>query len=836
LFGDKPSVAFGMSGIIVFLESDPVGDGISFFHCARDLGLQPILLSTAPEAYLSLAEFASMKVSAMTERSVVEAIKRLGRDQVRGIWSVRDNLLRLAANVSKTIGRPSVDPEAIKICCDKFRTRQTLVEAGVNDLQFALARTGEEAARMACALGGRVFIKPRSLSGGVGVRLCCGAEEAKRHHGWLARMFPKLRRSGALIELAVEGEQYSVQTFDGRSIGVVHQDVGPPPAFITIGSEFPWLDDTRVSNEIVEHAERALAAVGHDRGPGSVDIRYGNEGPRIIEINPRLADETTAENIRLAAGIDLVEATIRFACGLPYDLAPRRNRGSATRWLLRPDSPVSNIVGGDKAVKVAGVSQVGLLKQRYGREGPAKDHRDRVAFVIAEADGAAQAGDVAALGLCQLRLKPINLIKKWRLSGRKIMTGTPRHAMALRTRVMNFSTRLLGDLRKAISKASPRPTGRRVAYAMSRSSRLSYSIIQDDKAFDELKTEWEELFQDAAVKTPFLRYSWLKLCWDRQRDIRGRGLFIVVVRKADRPVLIAPFVIHSGRLSFLDSLTPQYNDLLVVDSIDKSVYVDYLWESLGGLDQVRRLVAKRVRDDSPLIGHLATAPQDSETASYKASFIDLAKFGDWDIYLQNLSRKVRQDHRRRLRLLEKRGAVEFRMADGSACSDDMAWLFTQKREWLDQKDKSSSWLKAPRTEELFTAAAQDGIDSGRTWLSVLSVDGATIAVALSFREGSTLYLSKIAYDPTWGTYSPGRTLNLLTIQRAFQEGIRTVDLMMGRYTWKNWLATGSTRVRSFACSSLTREDPAMVRSRQNPETTFGSGRHSVAAAAQQTPS
>lgn len=327
-------------------------------------------------------------------------------------------------------------------------------------------------------------------------------------------------------------------------------------------------------------------------------------------------------------------------------------------------------------------------------------------------------------------------------------------------------------------------------------SPLSYSIVRDEVSFAALEAEWEDLFGRAAVRTPFMHHSWLRLCWNRQRETRVPSLFIVVVRKHDRPVLIAPLVRRGSRLSFLDSATPQYNDVLVEDSRDAPAYVDYFWETLGGMRSVRRLVSKWVRDDSLLVQHLASARQESEVASYRAPFVDFSKFGDWDAYLHSLSPKLRQGHRRRFRNLQKRGAVHFRMADAGTCCSDMAWLFAQKRQWLDRMGKSSKWLRAPATEELFTAAAREGIESGRTWLMVLSVDGATIAATLAFREGATLYGSKDAYDPVWHAYSPGRMLKLLTFERAFQDGVQKIDLMTGRYPWKDELATGMIRVRN----------------------------------------
>jgi CelD/BcsL family acetyltransferase involved in cellulose biosynthesis len=321
---------------------------------------------------------------------------------------------------------------------------------------------------------------------------------------------------------------------------------------------------------------------------------------------------------------------------------------------------------------------------------------------------------------------------------------------------------------------------------------LSHSILRDEISFMALEAEWEDLFRRAVPRTPFLRYFWLRLCWERQRSFHRTSLFVVVVRRGDRPVLIAPFVRQGTTLSFLDSVTPQYNDVLVEDSVDVPVYVDYLWSILADMRHIRRFVSKWVRGDSPLVQHLATARQLTKVSFYKAPFIDLAKFGEWQVYLGSLSKKLRLDHGRQCRRLAKHGA-EFRISDSSTYCNDIAWLFSQKRQWLDRKAKPSTWLKAPGTEELFTAAAREGIGSSWASVTVLRADGGTIAAVLAFREDSTLYLSKIAYDPAWHTYSPARTLLLFTIERAFQDGIRKVDLMIGRNPLKVSLATGMIR-------------------------------------------
>ena len=340
------------------------------------------------------------------------------------------------------------------------------------------------------------------------------------------------------------------------------------------------------------------------------------------------------------------------------------------------------------------------------------------------------------------------------------------------------------------------------------SFRLSHSIIRDEAALQSLEHEWDDLFKRGAVQTPFLRYSWTRLCWDRQRAIPQTTLFVIVVRNHGRPVLIAPLVMRKEMLSFLDSVTPQYNDVLVDESDEGPRYVDHLCQILHRVHSNRRFVSDWVRDDSLLSAHLASAQQLKKAITSGAPFIVLDRFTDWKSYLHRLGKNLRHDHERQLRNLAKRGALDFRMSNDNTCRGDMAWLFAQKREWLEREGKPTKWLLAPATEELFTAAAKRGICSGQTWLTVLSVDGETIAAMLSFREGSTLYVSKTAYDPAWRVYSPSRTLLLLTLERAFQEGLSKIDLMIGRSPWKEKLATGTIKMRNRAIRLSRHHRPA----------------------------
>jgi CelD/BcsL family acetyltransferase involved in cellulose biosynthesis len=326
---------------------------------------------------------------------------------------------------------------------------------------------------------------------------------------------------------------------------------------------------------------------------------------------------------------------------------------------------------------------------------------------------------------------------------------------------------------------------------MRETSGLSFRILRDEASLVAIQAEWEDLFRRAAVRTPFLRYTWAQLSWHRQRLDQTVTPFIVLVRDGGRLVVIAPLVARRSRyfflnLSFLHSLTAQYSDVLVEDSARTPEYISYLWATICKLRYVRRLRFDQIRDDSLLTPHLVGSRiRVKETDP--APFIDLVQFGDWDTFFRSLSKKLRTDHRRQIRHLEGLGALKLRLATDETLFADITWLFAAKRQWLKRTQLVSDWLSAPGTEQLFAAAAAEGLDSGRTWLTVLTLNGTTIAANLSFREDRTLFVSKIAYDFEWQLYSPGRTLTLLTLERAFKEGLMKCDLMLGE-GWKRTIA------------------------------------------------
>ena len=236
-------------------------------------------------------------------------------------------------------------------------------------------------------------------------------------------------------------------------------------------------------------------------------------------------------------------------------------------------------------------------------------------------------------------------------------------------------------------------------------------------------------------------------------------------------------------------------EVLVEQSNNAQTYVAHLCDFIKRRYRLRKLQLDWQRDDSPLWAHLETIPM-SGGDEVRSPYIDLTRFPNWEAYYAGLSTNLRSDHGRKLRQLARIGTVDFRLSTSVTVQDDVAWLFAAKRDWHTRKQKPSTWLSASGTEELFASAAAEGNPSGQTWLTVLSVNSETVAAYLNFREGATLYLSKLTYNEKWQRYSVGRALMLMTLEHAFKNGIEKYDLMISNDPWKDRFATGVVSTRT----------------------------------------
>ncbi|WP_273795141.1 ATP-grasp domain-containing protein [Brucella intermedia] len=393
---------------ILFIESNTSGTGQMFLRSASELGFTPILLSDDPSRYDFGADDLAHAISCDTSsvKEIRRTCERLAeRFIIKAVWSSSEYYIATSAVVAELLHLPGPSSAAVVRCRDKNAQRQ--LTASLHDAapRSVLADTAE-AIRVAVAdIGLPVVLKPVSGSGSVGVRLCTtsydvGQVAEEICDGLLVqKLEPPL-----LVEEYLEGAEYSVEIFDGRSIGVTRKHLGALPFFVEVGHDFPAHEIRDGASTLSAFAERVANALGITWGPAHIELKMRNGVPVLVEANPRLAGGFIPVLVYNSLGINLIEATLRRALGSQLDLRPTRTNGSSIRFLLldqqvqQPRKDLLSYVRHQRHVADICFYSTAATPRR----GPQGDFRDRTGHIITigrDVEEATKAADEAVRNL-----------------------------------------------------------------------------------------------------------------------------------------------------------------------------------------------------------------------------------------------------------------------------------------------------------------------------------------------------------------------------------------------------------------------------------------------------
>jgi S-sulfo-L-cysteine synthase (3-phospho-L-serine-dependent) len=375
---------------MVFVESNTSGTGALFVERARALGFAPVLMARDP------SRFAFAKADALTtlalDTSNIGAMVAVCRSlpSVAGVTTSSDYAAPNAAALARALDCPGPEPQAVQAARDKFHQRSVLRAAGLDCVACRVVRCVHEAADAALAFGLPVVLKPRSASGSLGVRLCQSRVEVIAHAEVLLEATPGAE--GFLVEEFIAGQEVSAELFDGRVLGLTAKHLGPLPAFVEIGHDYPAPIQPASAARLTALAEATAAALHLTWGPAHLELRDNGTRSHLIEANPRLGGGFIPELVRLASGVDLIDATLRRAAGLSISLAPRHRLAASIRFIVPAAAGRIESIDFAKARGVPGVEAVASYRQAGTAFEPRGDFTDRIGHVIATAlDGAGAA-------------------------------------------------------------------------------------------------------------------------------------------------------------------------------------------------------------------------------------------------------------------------------------------------------------------------------------------------------------------------------------------------------------------------------------------------------------
>ncbi|MBE6564074.1 MAG: ATP-grasp domain-containing protein [Ruminococcaceae bacterium] len=343
-------------------------------------------------------------VSTIDVEGVVKVAEAFRPD---GIMTLATDMpMRSIAAACEKLGLPGISRETAVKSTDKGEMIKAFEKNGVEHPWYYLLSSPEELDRVADKITYPCISKPTDNAGSRGVMLIQSGQQLRD-----AVLYSSQNgRSGSVIvEEYMRGQEVSVEMMitDGQPhvLQVTDKLTTGAPHFVEMGHHQPSMLSPSDLDKIRDLACRAVKAVGIENGPAHVEIMLTENGPKMVELGARMGgDCITTHLVPLSTGIDMIEATIRIACGEKPDLEPKWKKGSAIRFLDAPCGVITAIEGADQAETIEGVREICFTKQIGDTVSEIGSSTDRAGFVIAQADTAKE-----AVAVCDSAMERITL-------------------------------------------------------------------------------------------------------------------------------------------------------------------------------------------------------------------------------------------------------------------------------------------------------------------------------------------------------------------------------------------------------------------------------------------
>lgn len=325
---------------------------------------------------------------------------------------------------------------------------------------------------------------------------------------------------------------------------------------------------------------------------------------------------------------------------------------------------------------------------------------------------------------------------------------------------------------------------------------MTVDCIQDDRGFQALRTEWQDLLRESDADNPFLTWEWLHSWWTHAGT--AGALRLIVVRDEDTTVAIAPFRLVSAPLywfsrleflgtgeagsDYLDVIARRGSEATAIESIAHFLESQQLALRLTHLPpgSLAAQLADRMADD----GWTSAFREDGQ-----CPIVDLAGH-TFDSLLGSLGASHRANVRRRLRALERLGARFEQITDHGERQRmlDLLAEFHSKRY---EARGGSTAFGLPAVRAFHEDATRLALDCGWLRMYALRIGESVAAVMYGFSYRGRFYFYQHGHDAGQAAQSVGLALMALTIRAAIDEGAAEFDMLWGTESYKSLWARGS---------------------------------------------
>lgn len=397
-----------MRKTIVFVE--PLFYGINLLKVAKRLNYKVVVVISDvsnPQKNHYEGLYDECLIANTQDADIIESIlNETGYlKEMDALIPAADYVTEVTAKVAKRLGVKGVDVFAAEAARDKGIAKKMYSKYGIPTADYAIVSDLEMAKNEAKRLGYPLVLKPQNACGSQNVFMINTENE-------LIEKFEEIRmfkysymdyeiKNTYLMEEFIDGQEFSVEIFiDKKKLvfsEVTEKRLGDLPYFVEIMHVLPSSVLIEKKPEIINVAYRAVLALGFDAGVFHVEVKFGEKGAKIIEVNGRPGgDNITSDLLINARGVNLYEALIKWYLGEVYNFDKKINRASAIAYIMpTKEGIVREISNIDEIKRMEGVKKVGYDLELPCYVDLAHDSDGRIGYVIIEEGNSIKAKEKA---------------------------------------------------------------------------------------------------------------------------------------------------------------------------------------------------------------------------------------------------------------------------------------------------------------------------------------------------------------------------------------------------------------------------------------------------------
>jgi len=409
----------------LLLIEAPGGNDFDLFEAALEQGHQ-VTFFTADASYYAQNE--ALKEYLNLAKRVVEiktfaynefekrAVEIHQQDPFDAILCLIDIRITEAARLAERLNLRFLNPKSAVAMRDKFTVRTILASKGIRQPEFALATDNQQLRATIENMGLPALIKPSDGYGSQNIAVFLTEDDLNPLLDPLDDYLPCHTDYGfgvkandrLLIERYISGQLVGCDTLtqNGKHImlGINEKLMYPPPSSAIKGGYFP--SKRYETDKIQDYVFSILNALDFNDGVAHTEILLSQEGPLLVEVNPRLVGAKIPRLLNLALGRSIHADVIDLHLGKPLsERSYQSGYGFAvSRWII------ADVTGSLEDVIIPPISSpsirhVEILKKPGDSVSYPYQNSDRIGYVMTLGDTREQAERLADDYVSQVRVK-----------------------------------------------------------------------------------------------------------------------------------------------------------------------------------------------------------------------------------------------------------------------------------------------------------------------------------------------------------------------------------------------------------------------------------------------